>query len=152
MMPTDWTPDGSALLGSYWEPLLTGPVALVLWPVSHTTAVKPDRVILGVPGHRFWQGTFSPDGRWISFVVERPNADGRLELGVVAAGGAGPDGWTRIASGRTSRAGRRMAERCTSSRRSPLAFSMCGACTSTLRTRNQWASPTRSHDSIRLRS
>jgi Tol biopolymer transport system component len=98
MMPTDWTPDGSALLGSYWEPLLTGPVALVLWPASGTVAVKPARVLLNAPGHRFWQATFSPDGRWISFVVQRPNEDRRLEMGVVAFGGAGPDGWTRIAA------------------------------------------------------
>jgi hypothetical protein len=97
MMASDWTSDGSALLGSYWEPLGTGPVTLVLWPASPIAAVKPDRVLLNAPGHRFWQARFSPDGRWISFVVERPN-DGGVELGVVAAGGAGPGGWTRIAA------------------------------------------------------
>jgi Tol biopolymer transport system component/DNA-binding winged helix-turn-helix (wHTH) protein len=96
MMPSDWTPDGRSVLGTYMEPPYTGTAVVATWPASRV-AQKPDRVLLQAPGRRFWQSTFSPDGRWVSFVAEFPDRSTNLEMGVAPAAGASPSGWTRIA-------------------------------------------------------
>ncbi len=71
MGPTDWTRGGDAVIGSYFETDRTGPVPLVLWRLTGDIPEKPERVLLHAPGRRFWQPTYSPDWRWISFVAER---------------------------------------------------------------------------------
>lgn len=96
--PTDWAPDGQGILGSYWAPGDIGPVVLAVWPVSQGIADKPSRILLRAPGQRFWQGRFSPDGRWISFVVEGASKLGQLAMGIVRAERAPEGKWTRIAS------------------------------------------------------
>jgi dipeptidyl aminopeptidase/acylaminoacyl peptidase len=98
MGPTDWTREGDAVIGSYMDTAQTGPVPLVLWRLTGKIPDRPDRVLLHGPGRRFWQPTYSPDWRWISFVAERIDRPDTLEMGVIPANGAPADGWTRVAS------------------------------------------------------
>jgi dipeptidyl aminopeptidase/acylaminoacyl peptidase len=98
MMPSDWTGDGHGMIGSYWEPIGSGPVALALWPASGALAEKPETVLLQAPGRQFWQAMYSPDWQWISFVAVRIDRPDRLEIGVIPASGASADSWTRIAA------------------------------------------------------
>ena len=62
---------------------------------SHAIAEKPgiEFCCRRAPGQRFWQGRFSPDGRWVSFVVERADRPEHLEMGVAAAGGVEAGTW-----------------------------------------------------------
>jgi hypothetical protein len=92
--PTHWYSD-NGVLGSYQEPAVTGPAALVLWPATSTDAHKPERVLLVRPGVHFWQGMFSPNRKWISFLVERLDRPG-LEMAVAPA--SAPERWVRVAA------------------------------------------------------
>jgi Tol biopolymer transport system component/DNA-binding winged helix-turn-helix (wHTH) protein len=98
MGPSDWTREGDAVIGSYMQTSGMGPVPLVLWRLTGEIPEQPDRVLLHAPGLRFWQPTYSPDWRWISFVAERIDRPDTLEIGVIPADGAPAGGWTRIAS------------------------------------------------------
>jgi eukaryotic-like serine/threonine-protein kinase len=94
LLVSDWTRDGTAILGSYFSPI-PSPAALMLWPSSQSA--KPARILLADPPASLWQGRFSPNGRWVSFGLQRPRAVG-LELVVAPAGGAPSAEWTRIAA------------------------------------------------------
>ncbi|MBA2440521.1 MAG: serine/threonine-protein kinase [Thermoleophilaceae bacterium] len=91
---SDWTRDGTAILGSYFHPIASA-APLALWS-SSTQSSKPDRILLADPPASLWQGRFSPNGRWVTFGVGRPGAQG-VELMVASAAGAPPAEWTRIA-------------------------------------------------------
>jgi hypothetical protein len=100
MMASDWTRDGNAVMGSYSrEQAGAGLVALAVWSMAGKMPEKPDRVLLEAPDRRFWQGNYSPDWRWISFVAERIDRPDTLEMGVIPASGAPANTWTRIAAG-----------------------------------------------------
>jgi Tol biopolymer transport system component len=92
---SDWTHDGTAMLGTYFHPL-SSPAPLALWPSSGLSA-KPERILVADPPASLWQGRFSPNGRWVSFGVGRPGALG-VELMVAPAVGAPPAEWRRIAA------------------------------------------------------
>ena len=87
--PSDWSERG--LLGTYMASYPSDVATLALWPTTNPDADQPERVLMARPNTHFWQGTFSPNGRWLSFAV-----DGR-RIGVAPADGSQPDRWTRIA-------------------------------------------------------
>lgn len=95
MEPTSWTPDRSALLGSFSSPP-AGTAALVTWPASNVSS-KPQRVLFALPNASFWQGRLSPDGRWIAFVFQK-NGASAVELFVASAIGSDSRKWTRVAA------------------------------------------------------
>jgi hypothetical protein len=63
--PMDWAPDGSEILGSYYNaPLTPGhPVSLALWPADGKAETAPPRILIQEPNLRIWQSSYSPDGR-----------------------------------------------------------------------------------------
>jgi len=60
---------------------------------------KPDRVLLSDPRRSLWQGRFSPNGRWVSFVAVDPDAPGRTSVFIAPADGAPRDRWIEVAAG-----------------------------------------------------
>ena len=92
----DWTPDQRALLGSYTEPLTDLYASLVLWPTSDPEASRPIRTLLSAPSTGFWQGRFSPNGRWISFVAVS-DVPTRVGIGIIPADARSLREWKRVA-------------------------------------------------------
>jgi hypothetical protein len=70
-MCSQWTPDGHGIINPYQRPALTGWAALALWTTSKTAADVPEKVLYAEPGTHIWEARYSPDGRWLSFVMER---------------------------------------------------------------------------------
>jgi Tol biopolymer transport system component len=56
------------------------------------------RILIDDPLYHFFQASFSPDGRWVSFVALPVDQASRLVAWVAPAVGAPPSKWTRIAS------------------------------------------------------
>ncbi len=98
LVPTDVRRDESALLGSTKHPIYAGPTGLVEWPLGLSAAAAPDHVLLSASRKEFWQGRYSPDGRWVSFVVVDLDDFSRLEIGVAPADSRNATTWTRIAA------------------------------------------------------
>jgi Tol biopolymer transport system component len=97
LLPSDWTRDGSAILGSYLSPLYTGRARLALWRRASAAATAPERVLVDDVNANIWQGRYSRDGRWLGFVAQ-PIAEGeRVQLAVVPASGAARERWTAVA-------------------------------------------------------
>jgi eukaryotic-like serine/threonine-protein kinase len=94
-VPTDWSADGR-LLGSSRATRFSGDVALALWPTTSPTADEPEQVLLARPGMNFWQASFSPNRRWVSFVMQRTDRPGPVEM--VVAPASDPSRWTRVAA------------------------------------------------------
>jgi eukaryotic-like serine/threonine-protein kinase len=98
LIPQDWTPDGRAILGVYVAPLFVGMARLELWPTVKAAESAPDRVLVTDAHARIWQGRYSPNGRWISFVAVPIDEQARsVQLAVVPAAGGPRAAWTRIA-------------------------------------------------------
>ena len=95
-LPSHWTPDGTAILGSYYSPVLSE-ARLALWPSSQSSS-NPQRILLEQAGINLWQGRFSPNGRWVAFVAQRRGAIEGLRLMVAPAAGAPVAEWTHLAS------------------------------------------------------
>ncbi|HEY7056228.1 MAG TPA: hypothetical protein VH458_06880 [Vicinamibacterales bacterium] len=96
MVPFDWTPDDSAVLGSWFEHGGGNQNVLVIWPIG-MMATRPERVLLRSSAVNFWQARFSPDHRWVSFVAQRMrNSAGTVEIGIVAARSTQATTWTRL--------------------------------------------------------
>jgi serine/threonine protein kinase/Tol biopolymer transport system component len=91
-VPTDWSSDGK-LLGSSRA---GRDVALALWPINNPSANQPEQVLLARPGIHFWQASFSPNGRWLTFVLQRADRPGENEM--VVAPASDPSRWTRVAA------------------------------------------------------
>jgi hypothetical protein len=83
--------------GEFLKPLNGGLAVLALWPTSNPDAAAPDRVLIAEPRASIWQGRISPNGRWLSFVVERQSAPGWLEMAVAPFDSLSSDHWIRIA-------------------------------------------------------
>ncbi len=97
-VPMDWTPDGTRILGAYYNPpLTTNPVRLALWPVSGNAPATPPQVLIQDPNLRIWQSKYSPDGRWITFVAEKIGQPEGLEMLAMPASGAPRQSWVRLA-------------------------------------------------------
>jgi len=95
-IPSDWTPDDSAILGTQQSATNTGPARLVLWPASGPPVTKPLQVLIEDPNVRVWQAQYSPDGRWIAFVAELTDR-GRADMLAMPASGAARSSWVRLA-------------------------------------------------------
>ena len=65
--PSDWSV-ARGLFGTYF----TGEEAsLAFWPTTNSEADKPERVLISEPKTHHWQARFSPNGRWLSFLVSK---------------------------------------------------------------------------------
>ena len=96
--PKDWHAE-RGLLGTYGP--FPGDSSLAVWPTTNSEADKPDRVLVSKPKTSFWQPRFSPNGRWLSFVVSRDDRPNNPEVVVSSADGSPPERWTRIAADHT---------------------------------------------------
>ncbi len=67
-LPSDWSHE-DRVLGTMMESAYTGASPLVEWPIGSSATAEPSRVLLDAPMKQFWQGRYSPDARWVSFVV-----------------------------------------------------------------------------------
>ena len=85
--PKHWTSRGVLCMGR----------SLVLWHPDRLNAGEPERELASIPGAVLWQGNFSPNGRWVSFIVSRSDQPGTIELLVVTAQESPDNRFTRIA-------------------------------------------------------
>jgi dipeptidyl aminopeptidase/acylaminoacyl peptidase len=101
LSPSDVRRDDQVVLGSWMRRAMTGPAALVEWPIGPGPVTEPRRVLLESKDKQFRYGRYSPNGRWVSFVVSglegQPGQD-RLELGIARAAGSAASTWTRVAA------------------------------------------------------
>jgi len=98
VQPHEWSPDGTSILVSWWRPGRRS--LLALWPLA--AAPRADAaasIVTEDPQGELWQGRYSPNGRWISFVTLR---SGRVTVCVIpsAAGRVGLDTWRCLADQR----------------------------------------------------
>jgi Tol biopolymer transport system component/DNA-binding winged helix-turn-helix (wHTH) protein len=98
LVPTDVRNDGQAVVATSMPLPFTGPASIVEWPIAMTPATAPSRVLLDAKGMQFWQGRYSPNGRWLAFVILKMEGEGPLEMGVAPADGRPASTWTRIAA------------------------------------------------------
>jgi Tol biopolymer transport system component len=99
LYPQDWAEDGRAILAVYLSPLFTGRARLELRSIANPHAADPARVLVEDARARIWQGRYSPDARWLSFVVERIDDPlQQLQLAVAPARGAPRAEWIPIAT------------------------------------------------------
>lgn len=86
-IPSSWTNDG-AVLGSFVKPFY-GRSVLAIWA---SPADTPTRVLVSSENASIWQGSSSPNGRWLSVTVSPE--DGRsVFVAIVPATGAPSDKW-----------------------------------------------------------
>jgi hypothetical protein len=68
VQPHDWSPDGASILVSWMRPRQS--TVLALWRLSAAPhADKEATLVAREAGQDLWQGRFSPNGRWISFLA-----------------------------------------------------------------------------------
>ena len=88
-------PTASLSSESYLAPLHVGRSKLVFWPMSPAVP-QTERTALEDPGHFVWQGSVSPNGRWLTFAAQR--SDEIAQSGIyVARSGAPLSEWVRMA-------------------------------------------------------
>jgi Tol biopolymer transport system component len=96
LIPGGWSPDGKSLLASA-ALTKSGRVALTLWPLAAAphaeTAMK---ILASDPKYDLFQGTFSPDGRWVAFVAHNVAEAGASTLAVVGSAGGDSSQWTLV--------------------------------------------------------
>jgi Tol biopolymer transport system component/DNA-binding winged helix-turn-helix (wHTH) protein len=97
-MPSDWSHDDRAVLGTAMKIAFTGSAQLAEWPTDGAQVVAPSRVLLSSPTTQFWQGRYSPDHRWVSFVALSLADDRPVELGIAPAHSRAAAAWTRVAA------------------------------------------------------
>jgi Tol biopolymer transport system component len=98
LTPSDVRHDDQAVLGSWMLQAFTGPAALAEWPIGAGTVAEPQRVLLESRTHRFRQGRYSPNGRWVSLVAIGLEGQDRPEIGIAAAAGSASSTWTTVAA------------------------------------------------------
>lgn len=95
VMPYDWSPDGQAVLASFDHP--NQHFSLGLFPLAAAPhAEKAVKIVASDVRYNFWQGNYSPDGRWIAFVVERRSEPGLQEVAVMPSSGADASAWFTV--------------------------------------------------------
>jgi Tol biopolymer transport system component len=94
-LPSGWTIDGRFILGSYLSPLYTGQPKLALWP-NAPAEDGSERILVSDPESRPWQASFSPNGRWLAFVIEPTKTRVNTRVVVTPAAGAPPAQWTHV--------------------------------------------------------
>jgi Tol biopolymer transport system component len=69
--PHEWSPDGNSILLSWTKPGQS--TVLTLWPLAAAPHADTQAILVaGEAKHDLWQGRFSPNGRWISFLAVTP--------------------------------------------------------------------------------
>jgi hypothetical protein len=96
VIPTGWTRDSRFIVGSYQSPPFSGNAKLVIRPLSLSPA-QAERVLIDEPRIGLWQGTFSPNGRWLTFVATGREDLSRAGIYVAPSEGAPAAKWTQIA-------------------------------------------------------
>jgi Tol biopolymer transport system component len=95
MYPSDWTPDGTAIVGSTTE----GPHEpwyVAAWPLSASPHHRPS-VLLRDPNLSLWGAHYSQDGKWLCFNAH--GTKGNSVVGVARAGGPPDRAWLRLTDG-----------------------------------------------------
>jgi Tol biopolymer transport system component len=93
--PKYWTRGGD-LLGLYFQTRRAS--RLALWTTTRPDASEPARIVASHPDGQLWQPMYSPNERWLCFILERNDSSDTTEMFVAPADGGPPDRWTRIAS------------------------------------------------------
>ncbi len=71
--------------------------SLGLFPLAGAPhAEKVVTVLASDPRYNLWQGNYSPDGKWIAFVVQHREQPGRAEIAVMPSSGADPSAWAIV--------------------------------------------------------
>jgi Tol biopolymer transport system component/DNA-binding winged helix-turn-helix (wHTH) protein len=94
-MATDWTRDNTSILAS--SNVLTPTVSIGLWPLAK--APHAETAVKTLASHReynLWQAHFSPNNRWIVFLVEKLREPGVSVLALMPATGADPSRWRML--------------------------------------------------------
>jgi Tol biopolymer transport system component/DNA-binding winged helix-turn-helix (wHTH) protein len=97
VIPTAVRRDEKVVLGTLERRAHSGRAPLVEWPIGPAASASPARVLVEAKDTQFWQGHYSPDGRWVSFVALNLE-DGSLEMGLLPAKGHAGSAWTRLAA------------------------------------------------------
>jgi Tol biopolymer transport system component len=95
MHPTGWTSNGRSIIGAYWSPT-SRRAKLVTWPLLPSPA-QTERPLIDDPQSSLYQGSSSPDGRWLTFISFSDVDRTRVRI-FVAREGAAPAAWIRIAA------------------------------------------------------
>ncbi|MDX2033464.1 MAG: winged helix-turn-helix domain-containing protein [Blastocatellia bacterium] len=100
-VPYDWSADGARILGSL-DRHGAGRLALCLFPINAGPITETNlRVIASHPDQNLYQGRFSPNDRWISFIAAKAKDAGISTVYVIpAAESAVGSEWRRITEGR----------------------------------------------------
>ena len=98
-MPSEWSHDDRAVLGTYMRVAYTGAAQLAEWPIGTSAVTVPTRILLTSPTTQFWQGRYSPDHRWVGFTAVSLDADRPPQLGIAPAHSRDAATWTPIAVG-----------------------------------------------------
>ena len=98
IQPVAWSPGGDSVLvaSDVGTPQRHG---LWLWPIAATGPRRCARDTAGVQirARNLWQGTFSPNGRWLSFqAVNNSDSDGASVVYVIPSTGAPFNQWTPL--------------------------------------------------------
>lgn len=97
LVPSDWSPDGTQLIGGCSQGPRK-PVATCLLDMPSGAAEESRlRTIASDPTHNLFEQRFSPDQRWISFISVDVADAGNATVHVMPAGGGG---WRAITDGR----------------------------------------------------
>jgi eukaryotic-like serine/threonine-protein kinase len=82
VQPHDWSPDGKSILVTVLR--LGERATLALWPLAAAPRAETAAAVVAAdPNHDLWQGRFSSDGRWISFLAVKGGADAQAVLCVI---------------------------------------------------------------------
>ena len=91
LWPTDWLPDGSAVLAC------AGSQVMEL-PVTQPPASAPGRIVLKSNGASMHDAKISPNGRWLAIGITPSERTGTTQVGITPANGAADRAWRPIAS------------------------------------------------------
>ena len=98
-LPTDWSPQGNAVLAV--SDYLSPHMSLALFPVDAAPAAeKAATVVVSDPDYNVWQGNYSPNGRWLAFVAQsRGNGGttvGTTTVEIVSSAGGPAAAWLHV--------------------------------------------------------
>ena len=97
IQPLAWSPSGDSVLVAS-DVGTPERHALWLWPIAAAPHADARATRLAFdPGHDLWQGTFSPNGRWLSFLaVKNSDSDVTAVVYVIPSTGAPFNQWTPL--------------------------------------------------------
>jgi len=93
----EWSADGEWILAGT-QRVIKGRSVICLLPLAAAPRAETSlRVIASSPDHNLYQGRFSPDQRWVSFIAANALNAGISVVNIVPAGGGD---WIRISDGK----------------------------------------------------